>query len=93
MAEKIRAVYPGCPPAGSSRASPRIPPRAAADAWAVRLPAARSMMQALTLAVAAWVRHHHTRYDELVMSGQERADARSRIREEMDGVLDRWGRM
>jgi hypothetical protein len=43
--------------------------------------------------VAAWVRHHHTRYDELLMSGQERADARSRIREEMDSVLDRWGRM
>ena len=48
---------------------------------------------ALALAVAAWVRHRHTRYDELLMSGQERAAARSAIREEMDSVLDRWGKL
>jgi hypothetical protein len=47
--------------------------------------------QALALAVAAWVRHRHTRYDELLMGGQERAAARSQVREEMDKVLDRWG--
>jgi hypothetical protein len=39
------------------------------------------------------VRHRHTRYDELLMSGQERAAARSAIREEMDSVLDRWGKL
>jgi hypothetical protein len=41
--------------------------------------------------VAAWVRHRHTRYDELLMNGWERADARGKIREEMDEVLDHWG--
>ena len=46
--------------------------------------------QALALAVGAWVRHRHTRYDELLMSGQERSDARGQVREEMDQVLDRW---
>lgn len=45
---------------------------------------------ALALAVAAYVRHRHTRYDELLMSGIDRADARSEIREEMDKVLARW---
>jgi hypothetical protein len=40
--------------------------------------------------VGAWVRHRHTRYDELLMSGQERSDARGQVREEMDQVLDRW---
>jgi len=39
------------------------------------------------------VRHRHTRYDELLMSGRERAAARSKVREEMDRVLDRWGKL
>ena len=92
MAEKIRALYPGCPPEeargiaahtarrGSGRVGRSADGRALDD-------------QALTLAVAAWVRHRHTRYDELLMSGRERADARGKIREEMDEVLDRWGKL
>ena len=86
MAEKIRALYPGCPPEeaiglaahGSGRVGRSAAGRALDD-------------QALALAVAAWVRHRHTRYDELLMGGQERAAARSQVREEMDKVLDRWG--
>lgn len=90
MAESIRALYPGCPPEEArgiaahtaARGSGRVGRSAAGRALDDR---------ALTLAVAAWVRHRHTRYDELLMSGQERAAARSDVREEMDKVLDRWG--
>jgi hypothetical protein len=92
MAEKILELYPGCPPEEgrgiaahtAARGSGRVGRSAAGQALDEH---------ALTLAVAAWVRHRHTRYDELLMRGQERADARDRIREEMDSVLDRWGRM
>ena len=45
---------------------------------------------ALRLAVAACVRHNHTRYDELLMRGVERSDARSKIRADVEDVLERW---
>jgi hypothetical protein len=46
--------------------------------------------EALTLAVVAYVRHRHTRYDELLTSGNSRADARGSIREDLDRVLETW---
>jgi hypothetical protein len=79
MAERISAVYPGCPPEEAAGIAGRSAAGSSLDD------------QALALAVAAWVRHRHTRYDELLMSGQERTAARSQIREEMDKVLARWG--
>jgi hypothetical protein len=45
---------------------------------------------ALKLAVAASVRHRDTGYDELLMSGVDRAEARSRVREEVERVLESW---
>jgi hypothetical protein len=43
---------------------------------------------ALKLAVAASVRHRDTGYDELLMSGVDRAEARSLVREEVERVLE-----
>jgi hypothetical protein len=40
--------------------------------------------RALTLAVAASVRHNHTNYDSLLAQGMDRGDARERVRETMD---------
>jgi hypothetical protein len=40
--------------------------------------------------VVASVRHTDTRYDELLMSGVARADARDRVREDIDRVLASW---
>jgi hypothetical protein len=45
---------------------------------------------ALRLAVAASVRHRDTGYDELLMSGVDRAEARSLVREEVERVLESW---
>jgi len=44
----------------------------------------------ITLAVVAHVRHEETEYDELLMSGVDRLDARSLVREKIDDVLDKW---
>jgi hypothetical protein len=44
----------------------------------------------LELAVAAAVRHDDTRYDELLMSGVDRAQARAEVRDEVARVLDAW---
>nr|WP_231964307.1 MULTISPECIES: DUF2293 domain-containing protein [unclassified Mycobacterium] len=45
---------------------------------------------AVDLAVAASVRHLDTNYDELLMSGVNRAAARDRVRQCVDDVLKVW---
>jgi hypothetical protein len=40
--------------------------------------------------VIAAIRHRHTRYDELLMTGYDRMDARQRTRGDVDEVLERW---
>ncbi len=46
----------------------------------------------MRLAVAAYVRHRETDYDERLARGEDRPDARSRVRHEVETVLDRWAR-
>ncbi|HYO02283.1 MAG TPA: DUF2293 domain-containing protein, partial [Mycobacterium sp.] len=45
---------------------------------------------AIRLAVAASVRHVDTDYDDLLMSGVDRDDARHRVRDRVDQILDTW---
>ncbi|MGH2712687.1 MAG: DUF2293 domain-containing protein [Thermoleophilaceae bacterium] len=40
----------------------------------------------------ASVRHQDTRYDELLMAGVDRAEARDRVREDVERVLESWRR-
>jgi hypothetical protein len=47
---------------------------------------------AVELAVAASIRHQDTAYDDLLMTGVAYADARDRVRAEVDDVLARWRR-
>jgi hypothetical protein len=49
--------------------------------------------QALDLAVAAWIRHQWTDYDELLSSSHERFDARELMRHKIGEVIDRWKRI
>lgn len=48
--------------------------------------------EAVTLAVVASVRHEDTPYDELLMAGAARSDARERVQALVDAVLDTWRR-
>jgi hypothetical protein len=45
---------------------------------------------AVRIAVVASVRHEDTGYDQLLMSGVPRADARDQVRPDVDQVLDAW---
>jgi hypothetical protein len=45
---------------------------------------------AVRLAVVAHVRHAETDYDELLMNGWDRYDARQRIADQVDAVLSKW---
>jgi hypothetical protein len=46
--------------------------------------------EAIDLAVRALIRHRWTGYDELLMSGRDRADARAAVHSEVDAILLRW---
>ncbi len=46
--------------------------------------------QAIHLAVAAHVRHAHTRYDDLLMKLVDRAAARDAVRSKVDEIILRW---
>ncbi len=89
MAAEIVRLYPGCPKDRAeeiarhtgTRGSGRVGRSAAGRAFDPK---------ALGLAVAASVRHRDTRYDELLMSGVERAEARSLVREEVESILGSW---
>ena len=47
--------------------------------------------EAVRLAVVAHIRHVETKYDELLNTGFERHEARTRVREHVERVLQGWG--
>jgi hypothetical protein len=54
-------------------------------------PPARTLdSSAIALAVIASIRHEDTPYDELLMSGIDRHEARAQVRHEVDRVLASW---
>lgn len=89
LAAEIRRLFPGCPPEraksiarhAGTRGSGRVGRSAAGRALDER---------AVTLAVVASVRHSDTDYDELLMSGLPRNDARARVSADIDRTLVAW---
>ena len=89
FAAEIARLYPGCPAEraeaiarhaglrGSGRVGRSADGRALDD-------------RAIALAVVASIRHEDTDYDELLMSGTARADARTQIKPAIDRVLAAW---
>lgn len=45
---------------------------------------------AIDLAVRAFIRHRHTRYDELLGRGVEREEARALVHDEIDRIAGSW---
>jgi hypothetical protein len=89
LTEAIRSLFPGCP---GNRAAAIAGHTAVRGSGRVgRSAAARELdPTAIELAVAASVRHTETDYDELLMAGMERGEARATVRSELDRVLRRW---
>ena len=91
LGEEIIRLFPGCPPEraaviaahAGSRGSGRVGRSAAGRALDPN---------AVTLAVVASVRHSDTGYDQLLMSGIPRAEARDRVRSDIQDVLEAWRR-
>ncbi|MGI8574909.1 MAG: DUF2293 domain-containing protein [Egibacteraceae bacterium] len=89
MAQEIMLLFPGCPP---ERARAITRHTAARSSGRVGRTAAGRDLEptALELAVAASVRHEDTDYDELLMSGLSRNEARARVAEAVVSTLEAW---
>ena len=89
MADGIRKLFPGCPAEEAEAIARHATLRSSGRVG--RTAAAKEMEERpLVLAVVAAVRHRYTQYDELLMSGLERSEARAVVRGEVDRILAGW---
>jgi hypothetical protein len=89
LAEAIAQRYPACPPEEARQIAEHTGRRHSGRVG--RSAAGRALdAHAVDLAVIAHIRHTHTKYDELLMRGTARLDARALIREGIDRVLAKW---
>ena len=89
FAAAIVELFPGCPPQRAAAVAGHAALRGSGRVG--RTAAGRALdPEAVRLAVAASVRHEDTRYDELLMSGVERSEARATVRGEVERILDAW---
>jgi hypothetical protein len=89
MAAKIAKLFPGCPPGRAAEIARHAAARGSGRVG--RFAAGRALDEnALELAVVASVRHRDTPYDDLLMSGMDRADARDRVRDQVARTVDAW---
>lgn len=89
MAVEIGKLFPGCPPGRAEAIARHAAQRGSGRVG--RTAAARALdPDALELAVLASVRHQDSGYDQLLMSGVDRATARDRVRDQVNAVLDQW---
>lgn len=89
FASEIARLLPGCPPERAHAIARHAGARRSGRIG--RSSAGRALdEQAVTLAVLASVRHLDTVYDDLLMAGVDRTDARERVRGEVEAVLEEW---
>jgi hypothetical protein len=91
IVREIARLFPGCLADRAEAIARHAGMRGSGRVGRTR--AARALdPEAITLAVVASVRHEDTRYDELLMSGVDRAEARDHVRLDVDRVLESWRR-
>jgi hypothetical protein len=89
LAAAIRAQFPGCPAPRAWRIAKHAGTRSSGRIG--RTNAGRALdPDAVRLAVIAAVRHEDTRYEDLLMSGVARADARELVRDDVARIIDAW---
>jgi hypothetical protein len=86
---EIARLFAGCPPVRAEAIARHAGARGSGRVGRTALGRALDP-DAVALAVAAAVRHVDTGYDDLLMSGMSRAEARDRVRSDVQRVLDAW---
>jgi hypothetical protein len=89
FANEITRLFPGCPTPRAEAIASHAAVRGSGRVG--RSAAGRNLDEkAITLAVIASIRHEDTEYDELLMSGVPREEAREQIKDAIDRVLAAW---
>ena len=89
FAAEVSRMFPGCPPERAEAIAGHACTRSSGRVG--RSSAGRALhSDAVLAAVVASVRHLDTSYDELLMAGVPREEARQRVRDEVQAVLDAW---
>jgi hypothetical protein len=89
LARAIRLQFPGCPLERAARIAAHAGARSSGRVG--RTSAGRALdPEVIRMAVVAAVRHEETRYDDFLMSGMARDDARDLVRDDIDRVLRAW---
>lgn len=89
FAAEITRLFPRCPSERADAIALHAGTRGSGRVG--RSAAGRSLdPEAVTLAVVASIRHEDTDYDELLMTGVSRLEARNRVRDAIDAVVAEW---
>jgi hypothetical protein len=89
LAREIERLYPACPPGRVEQIARHTAVRGSGRVG--RSAAGRALdPAAIALAVAASIRHLDTPYDELLMAGMTRAEAREHVSASVEQILGQW---
>lgn len=89
MAQAILELFPSCPREEARAIAGHTAARGSGRVG--RTSAGRALEpQALTAAVVAAIRHNHTRYDQLLMRGWSRNDARTTVHDAIERTIESW---
>lgn len=89
FAKRVRELFPGCP-AGREKVVAEHACRKYSGRVGRSAAAKELDEKAVRLAVIAHIRHRETDYDELLIGGLERSEARREVLGRVDGVLEKW---
>ncbi len=89
FARRVREIFSHCPPGReiviATHACLKYSGRVG------RFSSAKALdVSAVRLAVAAHVRHRETQYDDLLMEGQDRFEARATVQPKVEEILENW---
>jgi hypothetical protein len=89
VAGEIARLFPACPRERREEIATHTAQRGSGRVG--RTAAGRALdPEAITLGVVAAVRHGDTNYDDQLMAGADREDARRRVRVDVEQTLERW---
>jgi hypothetical protein len=89
LASEIARLFPACPPDRREEIAAHTALRGSGRVG--RTAAARALdPEAITLAVVAAIRHGDTDYDDLLMAGVDRGEARQRVYADVEHALEEW---
>jgi len=89
MRSKILEMFPDCPSTDAETIARHTSARGSGRVG--RSKSGRSLEEeALRLAVIAHIRHCHTRYDDLLLQGEDRTQSRRAVRDEIRKIMEQW---